>query len=55
MPHILHTHTHIHTHTHTHKTFYSTPKLSDFFTVLSTNKDRKGVEFVSSMEGTNKN
>ena len=33
------------------QTFSSTPRLNEFFTVLSTNKDRKGVEFVSTMEG----
>ena len=35
----------------TMETFNSIPKLNQFFNVLSTNKDRKGVEFVSSMEG----
>ena len=35
----------------TTQTFNANPKLNQFFTVLSTNKDRKGVEFVSSMEG----
>lgn len=34
----------------TTETFSSTPRLNEFFTVLSTNKDRKGVEFVSTME-----
>jgi gamma-glutamyl hydrolase len=35
----------------TTETFNSNQKLNQFFTVLSTNKDRKGVEFISSMEG----
>lgn len=33
--------------------FMNTPALSSFFSVLSTNKDRKGTEFVSSIEAFN--
>lgn len=33
--------------------FISTPALNDFYTVLSTSRDRNGSEFVSSMEGEN--
>ena len=32
-------------------TFHSTPALYDLYTVLSTNKDKNGIEFVSSIEG----
>lgn len=32
-------------------TFHARPELSQFFNILSTNRDRQGVEFVSSMEG----
>ena len=34
----------------TTETFKNSPNLTEFYTVLSTNMDRKGVEFVSSME-----
>lgn len=34
------------------QTFQHCGKLKDFFTVLSTNKDRDGVDFVSTIEGT---
>ncbi len=33
------------------ETFHSRPELSGFFSMLSSNRDRQGVEFVSSMEG----
>lgn len=39
-----------HTRSITMETFNSNAKLNTFFTALSTNKDRHGVEFVSSME-----
>jgi hypothetical protein len=32
--------------------FNSNPKLNGFFNVLSTNVDRNGVEFVSTVEGS---
>ena len=32
--------------------FWATNSLAGFFDVLSTNKDRKGVEFISTIEGT---
>ena len=31
----------------------NTPKLANFYNILSTNKDRQGVEFVSSIEAKN--
>ncbi|XP_043938996.1 gamma-glutamyl hydrolase-like [Protopterus annectens] len=34
------------------QTFRNCGKLKDFFTILSTNKDRNGVDFVSTIEGT---
>ena len=39
----------------TTKTFANNPNLTEIFTVLSTNVDRKGVEFVSSMESKEQN
>ena len=33
------------------QTYRKTKHLQDFFKVVSTSKDRKGVEFISNMEG----
>ena len=32
--------------------FWADKEISEFFYVLSTNKDRKGLEFISTIEGT---
>ena len=37
------------------ETFNSSPRLNSFYTVLSTSKDKKGIEFISSMEGLGNN